>query len=82
MTVDEFIARWTASGGSEHGNQQHFLSELYDLLGIDRPATPFSTTKQVAQHLHRARRSDVQDLLETLAALGHVETTDDGAYAT
>jgi hypothetical protein len=40
------------------------------------------TTEQVAQHFHRARRSDVQDLLETLAALGHVEATDDGAYAT
>jgi hypothetical protein len=40
------------------------------------------TVEQVAQHFHRARRSDVQDLLETLAALGHVEATDDGAYAT
>jgi len=40
------------------------------------------TTEQVAQHFHRARRSDVQDLLETLAALGHVTATDDGAYAT
>jgi hypothetical protein len=40
------------------------------------------TTEQVAQHFHRARRSDVQDLLETLAALGHVEATEEGAYAT
>jgi DNA-binding IclR family transcriptional regulator len=40
------------------------------------------TTEQVAQHVHRARRSDVRELLETLAALGHVEATDDGAYAT
>ena len=29
-----------------------------------------------------ARRSDVQDLVETLEALGHVEATEDGAYAT
>jgi hypothetical protein len=40
------------------------------------------TTEQVAQHFHRARRTDVQDLLETLAALGHVEATEEGAYAT
>ncbi len=29
-----------------------------------------------------ARRSDVRDLLKTLAALGHVEATADGTYAT
>jgi DNA-binding IclR family transcriptional regulator len=40
------------------------------------------TVEQVAQHFHRARRSDVQELLETLEALGHVEGTDDGSYAT
>ena len=40
------------------------------------------TVEQVAQHFHRARRTDVQDLLETLAALGHVEATEEGAYAT
>jgi hypothetical protein len=40
------------------------------------------TTEQVAQHFYNARRSDVRELLETLAALGHVEATDDGAYAT
>jgi DNA-binding IclR family transcriptional regulator len=40
------------------------------------------TVEQVAQHFHRARRSDVQSLLETLSALGHVEGTEDGAYAT
>ena len=40
------------------------------------------TVEQVAQHFHRARWSDVQELLETLEALGHVEGTDDGSYAT
>jgi hypothetical protein len=40
------------------------------------------TVEQVAQHFHRARRSDVQELLETLAALGHVERAGEGAYAT
>ena len=32
-------------------------------------------------HFEYARRSDVQALLETLAALGHVKETDDSAYA-
>ena len=40
------------------------------------------TVEQVAQHFHRARRADVQELLETLDALGHVERTEEGAYAT
>jgi DNA-binding IclR family transcriptional regulator len=40
------------------------------------------TVEQVAQHFHRARRSDVQELLETLEALGHVEGTEEGTYAT
>ena len=40
------------------------------------------TVEEVAQHVHRARRADVQELLETLAALGHVERAGEGAYAT
>ena len=39
------------------------------------------TVGQVAHYFHRARRSDLQELLETLAALGHVEGTDDGRYS-
>jgi predicted Rossmann fold nucleotide-binding protein DprA/Smf involved in DNA uptake len=40
------------------------------------------TVEQVAQHFEYARRADVQELLETLEALGHVERADGGAYAT
>ena len=40
------------------------------------------TVEQVAQHFYNARRADVRELLETLAALGHVEATEDGAYVT
>jgi hypothetical protein len=40
------------------------------------------TVEQVAQHFHRARRSDVQSLLETLDALGHVTGTEEGAFVT
>jgi DNA-binding IclR family transcriptional regulator len=39
------------------------------------------TVEQVARHFHRARRSAVRELLDTLAALGHVEQTEEGAYA-
>ena len=38
MTIDEFIARWTArEGGAERANYQMFLSELCDVLGVSRP---------------------------------------------
>ncbi|WP_263835658.1 hypothetical protein [Salinibacter sp.] len=40
------------------------------------------TVEQVAQHFYNARRDDVRELLETLAALGHVEETEEGVYAT
>ncbi|WP_263809314.1 hypothetical protein [Salinibacter sp.] len=40
------------------------------------------TVEQVARHFYNARRADVRELLETLAALGHVEETEEGAYAT
>ena len=55
------------------------------------------TDEQVAQHVPRALsereevcrkssacacRSDVQELLETLVALGHVEGTEEGAFMT
>ena len=34
---DTFIARWAASGAAERANYQLFLSELCDLLGVERP---------------------------------------------
>lgn len=34
---DSFIARWRESGAAERANYQLFLSELCDLLGVDRP---------------------------------------------
>ena len=38
MTIDEFIARWTArEGGAERANYQMFLSDLCDVLGAPRP---------------------------------------------
>ena len=45
---------------------------------VDAPLT----TEQVAQHFYNARRADVCELLETLAALGHMGATNDEAHAT
>lgn len=36
-TIDDFIARWSASAGAERANFQGFAYELCDLLGVDRP---------------------------------------------
>jgi len=36
--VQEFIARWKESGAAERANYQLFLSELCDVLGVERPA--------------------------------------------
>ena len=35
--IDEFIARWKASGAAERANYQLYLSELCDVLGVPRP---------------------------------------------
>jgi hypothetical protein len=35
--VEAFIDRWRASGAAERANYQLFLSELCDLLGVERP---------------------------------------------
>tara|TARA_R110000787_G_scaffold263382_2_gene369164 strand:- start:1432 stop:4926 length:3495 start_codon:yes stop_codon:yes gene_type:complete len=37
MTVDEFIQRWKRSGAAERANFQPFLTELCDLIGVERP---------------------------------------------
>lgn len=35
--INDFITRWSASGGSERANYQLFLAELADLLNVPRP---------------------------------------------
>ncbi len=35
--IQEFITRWQASGASERANYQLFLSELCELLGVEKP---------------------------------------------
>lgn len=37
LTPDQFITRWKASGASERANYQLFLTELCELLGVEKP---------------------------------------------
>lgn len=37
LTIEQFIARWKASGASERANYQLFLTELCELLGVEKP---------------------------------------------
>ncbi|GAB3196248.1 hypothetical protein ABID22_002828 [Pontibacter aydingkolensis] len=36
-TIESFITRWKASGASERANYQLFLTELCELLGVEKP---------------------------------------------
>lgn len=37
MDVQQFIGRWSASGGSERANKDSFLRDLCDVLGVPHP---------------------------------------------
>lgn len=37
MNLEEFIARWAASGDAERANKDTFLVELCDVLEVPRP---------------------------------------------
>lgn len=51
--IDDFIARWKPSGGSEHANYQLFVIELTELLGLERP---FPATDDDANDNYRFER--------------------------
>ena len=51
--INEFIARWKPSGGSEQANYQLFVIELTDMLGLDRP---FPATDDDANDHYRFER--------------------------
>lgn len=51
LQIDEFIAHWKDTGGSEHANYQLFVIELTELLGLDRPNAGTN------DHWSRRRRS-------------------------
>ncbi len=51
--IEEFVARWKPSGGSEQANYQLFVIELTDMLGLDRP---FPATDDDANDHYRFER--------------------------
>lgn len=48
-TIEKFITRWKASGASERANYQLFLTELCDLLDVEKPK-PASANVQEASY--------------------------------
>ncbi len=66
MDADAFIARWTdREGGAERANYQLFLSELCDVLGVDRPQPSSATVAHNDYVFERAVRP--RDSAETSA---------------
>jgi hypothetical protein len=48
-SIEHFMARWKASGASERANYQLFLTELCELLGVEKPR-PASSNVQEADY--------------------------------
>jgi hypothetical protein len=44
VDADEFISKWQVSGGNERANTQMFVTDLCDLLGVERPRPTQSDT--------------------------------------
>ncbi len=45
-SIDAFIARWTSrEGGAERANYQMFLTELCEVIGVDKPDPAEATTE-------------------------------------
>ncbi|MDZ4380729.1 MAG: type IIL restriction-modification enzyme MmeI [Parvibaculum sp.] len=44
--IEAFIGRWRRSGGAERANYQMFLTELTEILGVERPAPAEESNRQ------------------------------------
>ena len=51
--IEQFITRWKASGASERANYQLFLTELCDLLGVEKPKPASANVKEAAYTFER-----------------------------
>ena len=51
--IEQFINRWKASGASERANYQLFLTELCDLLGIEKPNPASAKVKEATYTFER-----------------------------
>ncbi|MEQ8847505.1 DNA methyltransferase [Botrimarina sp.] len=61
MDADAFIARWSASGGSERSNYQLFLAELCELLDVEHPDPAGDDNRHNAYVFERAITFDNRD---------------------
>lgn len=55
-SIERFIARWQAAGGSERANYQLFVGELTELLGLPRPDPARDDTRDNAYVFERRVR--------------------------
>jgi hypothetical protein len=53
QTIQEFIERWTNSGGSERANYALFLTELTEALGLEKPLPATDTGENDHYRLER-----------------------------
>ncbi len=52
-TTEAFITRWKASGASERANYQLFLTELCDLLGVEKPKPASASVHEASYTFER-----------------------------
>jgi len=52
-TLEQFISRWKASGASERANYQLFVTELCDLLGVEKPKPASASVREAAYTFER-----------------------------
>ncbi len=65
--VEQFITRWSKSGASERANYALFLSELCDLIGVERPDPSVEVNQENAYVIDRAfSRTDKDDHKSTV----------------
>lgn len=59
QTISEFIERWAKSGGSERANYALFLTELTEVLGVEKPLPATETGENDHYRLERPVSSAV-----------------------
>lgn len=66
MTVQSFVKKWSASGAAERANKDHFLLDLCEVLGVDKPrpatgdpAKDSFTFERDAVLLHEGQKTSV-----------------------
>ena len=64
MTVEDFITRWATSGAAERANYQLFVSDLCDLIKVERPRPPSADNAPQLLHLRSQPERPGQRWLE------------------